>query len=655
MSNIINISLINLNSINIIKLVPVTILVINLSDQSVLFEEKTIINYKLNNFLSKPEYFITTSYVSPNLLSTVNFYIDLDYGLYYYYQGNGMNTLYIYSQYLYIPSTFIGLINSTSDITTTNTVDIKTIQNTSSFSNSISNYFSNNFQNDTIIISGSALQITKYLIKDSSNISKNYVTYNLVLPTAVNSNLKVYIYDGSYCKIQNIKLIENTNPNRIDSINFMIQLLNTQKLPIYNYLVNLNYNKINFNTYDNLVIFFTNFATNIVYDKILLYVFDYDYNLFFKNLSPTDYDKCDFISISDATLYDKIIKNDSNLITPTIPTLSIDDYLVNIDKIKIINTLFFNKNTTLVTTFLKSYNNNIDLLIDFLYNFNIKSYNFFNIKTNYSTNTTILNLNNFLLNGMLMFVDFKFNSLVETDDTYIVDYNLYSKLLNNNNTIDLYHKNYTLTETDKKQLIKDFIIIIMNYFRVDFYFYNDITDLNNTLSIFKNTIGTNPYFKFNRFILNKPDVLLYFDYDEYYSLKLFIEINISYKILVFNNNTITDTILNFQTDQYFFQIFKIPTINGNINNLFNVFYIVFMNIKECNEFFNYITNGKLYADNDNLNSFYAIDSSMFFKKNTDTGYYQITEDTSGIIYFNINDIDLNSSSIFKNNFIKSVV
>ena len=212
-----------------------------------------------------------------------------------------------------------------------------------------------------------------------------------------------------------------------------------------------------------------------------------------------------------------------------------------------------------------------------------------------------------------------------------------------------------MTETDKKQLIKDFIIIIMNYIRVDFYFYNDITDLNKTLSIFKNTMGTNPYFKFNKFILNKPDVALYFDYDEYYSLKLFIEINISYKIIVFNNDTITDTILNFQTDQYFFQIFKIPTINGNINNLFNVFYIVFMNIKECNEFFNYITNGKLYADDDNLNSFYAIDISLFFKKNTDTGYYQITSDTSDIIYFNINNIDLNSSSIFNNNFIKSVV
>lgn len=653
MSNIINISLINLNSINIIKLTTVTILV-SLSDNSVLFEEKTIINYRLNNFLSKPEYFTTTSYVTPDLLSTVNFYIDLDYGLYYYYQGSGINTLYIYSQYLYIPSTFIGLINSSSDITTYNTIDIKTIANTSTFSNSTSNYFSNNFQNGTIIISGLALQITKYLINDSS-ISKNYLTYNLVLPTLVNSNLKIYIYDGNYCKIENIKLIENTNPNKIDSINFMIQLLNTNKLPIYSYLVNLNYNKINFNTYDNLVVFFSNFAKNINYDKIELYVFDYDYNLFFKNLVSTDYDKCNIITIGDAILYDIIIKNDSNLITPTIPTLNIDDYLVNIDKIKIINTLFFNKNTNLVTSFLKSYNNNIDLLIDFLYNFNIKSYNFFNIKTNYSTNTTILNLNNFLLNGMLMFVDFKFKSLIKTDDTYIVDYNLYSKLLNNNNTIDLYHKNYTLTETDKKQLIKDFIIIIMNYIRVDFYFYNDITDLNKTLSIFKNTMGTNPYFKFNKFILNKPDVALYFDYDEYYSLKLFIEINISYKIIVFNNDAITDTILNFQTDQYFFQIFKIPTINGNINNLFNVFYIVFMNIKECNEFFNYITNGKLYADDDNLNSFYAIDISLFFKKNTDTGYYQITSDTSDIIYFNINNIDLNSSSIFNNNFIKSVV
>ena len=150
----------------------------------------------------------------------------------------------------------------------------------------------------------------------------------------------------------------------------------------------------------------------------------------------------------------------------------------------IINNLFLNQNIDVISEFLKSTEVTIDLLADYLSNFNIKPYNFWRFTSNYSKNKN-LDSNNFLLNTILA----NLNIVYLIDNKKLQYYNLYSEFFNNNNRIDLYHKKYNLSSNSKKkELIKNFIIIIINFLKINVYFYNDINDLDNKLGIFKNTL-----------------------------------------------------------------------------------------------------------------------------------------------------------------------
>ena len=189
-------------------------------------------------------------------------------------------------------------------------------------------------------------------------------------------------------------------------------------------------------------------------------------------------------------------------------------------------------------------------------------------------------------------------NIVSNINNNLLYYNLYAELFNNNNKIDLYHKKYNLTSTNKKQLIKDFILIILNYLKINIYFYNNLEDFNK---------------------LNNADI----------------------------NNEFEENILNFKYSNYIFQIFKIPKINGNIDTQNNIYYIVFSNISECNEFMNFITTGVLYVTDNNITSFYNIEESLNFKKNNN--YYEITDDTTNIINFSIINLNLLNDSIYTNN------
>ena len=652
------INIVNITTNKNINLYSVKLFVVEESTRAILYVENMLIQSDYNNFNTQPSYFISTYYRTPDTLTTLNFDINLPSGYYFIYD-NILLTIYIYQQNNYIPITFLGSINTMTNTNALTKITYKLVgSNTISFTDNITNFSGFNYINRTVSMSGQSISIINIISVDpsTSNVYKNYTNLDNV---SVNNLLKIYIYDYSYYKIKNI-IIQNETLNNLlptrktDVINFVIDVLDTNGDSYYKYIVNLNYDLIDNDNNYSLVIFFKNFISNQNYTDIKLYVFEYDYYKFFSNLTKFDYELLPKIILTDAILYDLLIGSNDNLITPTIPTINVDDFNTYLDKIMIINNLFLNQNINVISEFLKSSLITIDLLADYLCNFNIKPDNFWKLTSNYS-NILNLDVNNFLLNSLLMNVNIIYGII--SDDTTIDNfsyYNLYAELFNNNNNIDLYHKKYDISNVNnvnnvnKKSLITNCIIMILNYVRINCYFYNDITDLDNVLGIFKNTIITNPYIKFNNFILPKSNVNLRFDVDQFYNLKFVIDLQLSFKILVFKNNTISDTILKFKTNNYIFEIFNIPEINGNIDNENNIFYIVFNSINETNEFMNFITNGIL-AEPNNISSFFNITNSLYFKKNDLTGYYELSSETTSVINFTILNLDLTVGSIFNNN------
>jgi hypothetical protein len=96
--------------------------------------------------------------------------------------------------------------------------------------------------------------------------------------------------------------------------------------------------------------------------------------------------------------------------------------------------------------------------------------------------------------------------------------------------------------------------------------------------------------------------------------------------------------------------FKIIPPNSNTDLESNVYSLLFQDIKECNNFMNYIQFGNELI-NSTTNSYFNIIKSKNFKQD-DNGYYQITDSIeSGLLYFSIIDLDLTSNTIFLNNLI----
>ena len=652
------INFITTESNKIINLYSINILVVDPNTSNITYQETSIIKYYINNYNTIPQYFFSTYFSDTSLLTTNDFIINLPREYNIYYDSIGGPTLYIYTNTIYIPIVFLGSINSLNNITVY--INANLLNCFSTINSGTPNYYNTcifsgfSFDKKTFGIPGSSTYMQNYIADNTylnsiTNINNYYGNYNNLQGVNIDNLLKIYNYDYSYYKIKNIKIPTSNLNNLLPSINvesiiFMIKIFNSSESIFYNYIVNLNYDLIDYDDSYNIVIFFKNFINNEYSKNIKLYVFEYDYYKYFDNLTPSDYDLISPITIDYATLYDLLIKSNDNLLPPSIPI--INNYNQNFNKIMIINNLFLNQNLDVISEFLKSSSSTIDLLTDYLSNFNIKPYNFWKITTNYSSKID-LDSNNFLLNSMLMNVN-----IIYKTDINLLYYNLYAELFNNNNKIDLYHKNYILTKENKKQLIKNFIIIILNYLKINIYFYNNIEDLNNKLSIFKDTINDNIFIKFNKFILPKSNTNLRFNFDQFYNLNITIDLSISYKIIIFKvdiNNTFNETILNFKYNNYIFQIFNIPKINGNIDIKNKIYYIVFSDIKECNEFINYIKTGILDVSNNNIKSFFNISKSLNFKKNENTGYYEISTDKKNIINFSIINLDLSNSSIFTNN------
>jgi hypothetical protein len=220
-------------------------------------------------------------------------------------------------------------------------------------------------------------------------------------------------------------------------------------------------------------------------------------------------------------------------------------------------------------------------------------------------------------------------------------------LFNNNNTWDIYTKKYLFD--DEKNIflmIKDLMIMSINYLQIVIYIYSDLDDLSNS-KVSKlgdsGIIYINNYWRFNRIILNKTNSKMFFSLDENYYLKMYFKINVDF------TSSPNSNVLNFKTDAFYnFKIFLVNQPNGSTKYEKYVYSILFQNIEECNDFMYFIQYGIAERPEMSTSSYWNITNSKFFQLDS-LGYYILTNSTTNSINFSIRDVDLYSSNVFVNN------
>lgn len=652
----------------------------SLNSTKLLYEETTTVKYDLDDYLLFKKYFFTTNYYIyysfPDILKTENIIIKFNDPNIIYSYDNSSRTLSLYYTNYNLPFEMLGIRNVNISIAVNFIMNAQL--NNGEFINNyikVSNVKNYTLQNQNIInIFGNIILFTSFTIQDTSNPEKLYKLYKLNTNTEIflNKFLKIYFYDLSYSNIQNIPY-SGVREFTTNAIPVLIQL--SYKTTVkYQYIINLNFDVVELRENFYLVLFFKNLV-NINFDNIVLRVFSYDFITYFATTVSTDYTYCEQINFEKSNLYNILIENNTNIPETSILNLDFDNFDINIDLIRIRELILFEvRNIDRVSNFLQSGNIEIKVLISFLYNYRIKDYNFVNVRFNkvlfennqfadvnsfrvqrlYDENY-VINFNNIELNCMLINIELLFYDIKNK----INRYNIYGMLLYNNNTWDIYTKRILLTDENKYNLIKDLSIISNTYFQINIYAYNSIDDLNNNIKISKlaNTTMPNPFYKFNSITLNRSFSSLGFILDENNYLKFSLTLTSDYKVLIFQvPKTITDTILNFKTNNYIFKIFRIngsyddPMLNitSNPNPNTNLYSILFSGISDCNYFMNYIQFG-ISTSPKSINSYFNIPKSKNFIKDS-FGFYTITDTiTSGTIFLSVNNVNLEENTTFINN------
>jgi hypothetical protein len=676
---IINIQILLINNISIFNQRNNKIL-IKVTDPAdttiIIYEEIVLVKYELDEYLLHKNYFFNTNYYDlyPNgILTRDNFIINFVDETIIYNYNNFTRTIYIFYLNYFLPFNMLGIKNTEVSVSVKFTMNVNTTLFSIPDYEKICNVNNYTLQNQNRIdVLGNILSFNSpFIIQNTSNSLKLYNLYRLSTPFQLTKILKIFFYDTDFSNIQNIPYM-GQEEFTTNAITILIQLYYSTEIK-YQYLFNLNFDVINFNQYYYLVLYFKN-KVNINYTNLSLRVFSYDFMTYFIETINTDYSGCEQITIDKSDLYSILIKNNNNIPSFTILNLNYDDYILNIDSIRVKEIIIFEiKNIEIVSNFLQSGNVEIKILIDYLYNFKMKDYNFINlrfsqpilennqfIKVNFYNyqdfykNDYVINFNDQQLNSILINIEISFYNKKKE----LQKYNIYGMLINNNNTWDIYTKQVILNEKNKYNLLKDFMLISANYFQVNIYSYNNIDDLNNNIKnpVLANTNMINPYYKFNLMIFSNKTCKLGFNLDENSFLKFTLTLIINYKILIFKvpKNTL-DPILTFKNPNYYFKIYRINGINGNPYPNNDIYSIMFSSIDDCNYFMNYIEFG-ISVPPQKINSYFNIIPSKYFQKDSN-GFYQIinsiTPDNvtsgSGIIFFNIINCNLEENSTFLNN------
>jgi hypothetical protein len=653
----------------------ITIKVLGPDNRLIVFEENVLLKYELDNFYLYKKYYIETTYYiyyPTGVLASDNFLITFEDTSILYFYSNSNKLLYIYKAEYDIPFTMLGIRNVNSSVGINFIMNVRTINRTIfpyvKISN-VKNYSINEV--NTLQVLGNILTFSSPLWPQNIENSIILPLYKTPLPFNLTTNSRIYFYDSTYNYISNIPY-KNTNLFTEDAVPILIQIFYNTDLR-YQYLANLNFDIVSTTDSKELVLFFKN-STNVNSTQLVLRVFSYDFMSYFVTTVVTDYTGCQQITVDKSNLYDILILNNLNIPPTLILNLDINNYNLNIDIIRFRTMLFFEiKNTDIASKFLKSGVIETNILINYLDNYSIKDYNFVNVsfnpvqtknnqfeKVNFFTNPEIykknyiINFNNELLNNILINIEIFFYD----KENKTQKLNIFGTLINNNNTWDIYTKRIIFTTDTKYKFISDLVIIIQNFYQINIYSYNDINDLNNNIKkpVFTGSTEINPYYKFNMITTSKLNSLLGFILDENYFLKLSLYLTIDFKFFIFNvPKTVTDPILNFKNNNYFFKIFRINGITSNPDPGNNLYSILFSSIYDCNFFMDYIRFGTTTPP-EKVSSYFNIPVSKYFKKDAN-GFYTITTLTTpntGIIYFNINNANLEENCTFITNRIVSV-
>ncbi len=648
------------------------------TSNNISYEEYCKINYQVNEYLKKKEYYIETNYYDiytpPNLLTSnfiIKFNNDQDISYYYNYINQ---IIYFYKNTNTIPFNMLGLKNYNQNLSVLSNFTLINIDNTSDQYLKIISLKNESLKdNNTVELEGSDITISDIILVSSSDITYSYYLYQTTLPLPITQKLKIYFYDPNFIRIINIPYIQ-LNLKTTDSITLLVELLNSTTV-IYSYLININLDFVDTFIKTEYVIFFKNYVSNVTYTSINLRVFDIDYSIYFINLVPGDYILCEQITLPDANLYSILISTNTNIPVSTIPNLDAKDYNKEIDLQYLNNMINFeNTQSDLVVKFLDAEQEQFDILVDYLYKYKIKEYNFYNINFSYYYETKplipynqtqnaikkdIIYPQNVMLNNIIVNIEIFYKDINNVTQSY----NIYGIIINNNNTLDIYTKSYSMDEENKYNLLKDITLISLNYIQMNVYIYNNIDDLNNNIKVpilsSSNSTLTNIYYKYNTFYLNTQNSSVGYFLDSNYYLKFYINIKTQYKMLIFYSpflNSSDYDIINFKLSKEtneICKIFKIKNYSGSVIPGTSAFSMLFQNTKEINEFINYLQTGVYNPFMKDIKSFYNIQRSKNFIKQAD-GYYVPTDLISGVINFSLINLDLNIGNVYTNNFINYI-
>lgn len=652
----------------------IVVIIVKDTDNNIDFKEYLYINSLLDDELHKKEYYIVTNYydIYSNPLTLFNFIFNFDSILklnsnaeIIYKYNYDDQIIYFFNTVINLPITMIGLINYNQTLAVVTISDIEKISGENENYNKLVSLNNNNLNDyNSLELPGDIISINNMVLLDAVNLSFNYYLFETNVPIIISDLTKIYFYDPTFIRIINIPFNDRNNLI-VDALNVLVELVNSSSSVVYSYITNLNFNKVDAIEKSSYILSFKNYIDNIEFSSITLKIFDYDYYIYFSTLVIGDYIKCKPIDLNDINLYDILIGSNSQIPTPTILNLDINNYNTNLNLNQINN--IFNISNDLVENFLYSSKEKFEILLNYLLNYKIKNYNFYNITfvnkqnnslniinyLNKKVNNSSIKSNNLMLNLILSNIQIFFKNKTDVSNSY----NIFGMIFNNNNTWDIYTKKYLLDNPlNKYTIIKDLLIMAINYTQIVIYNYSDLDDLNLIKIPLLNNVDLsyiNPYYKYNKLIVNKDNSKLVFGLDENFYLKLYIEIKVDYVMLIFYSDTqIPSTnlkVLNFKTNGFYnFKIYQISKPNGSVITDKYEYSILFQNIEECNDFIYWINNGSTIKPPNTYSTYFNIEISKSFELNSDNFYVPSTN-ISNVIYFRILNLDLNIGNVFVNN------
>lgn len=446
---------------------------------------------------------------------------------------------------------------------------------------------------------------------------------------------------------------------------------NNQVLNLSGTVYDITGNSITFNQTLNLIFdFYVDQSLSVNQDNELSITFSTEVYQLYNYPIANNYNLYNLIIESDSTLSVPIILYDINIDNNIIKILYETNELeysdgrkekINLD-LQNINKFISESKNDLFSKYIKNQYSEINLITEYLNNYEMKTYNVYKIINN---NKYLININNIITNCIIVKLVFIFY-LNNVRCTYAINGNLFL----DNYSFQFYHKNYEKENNEiknKKDLIKLLFYIILNYVHINIFFYNSESDesINNFLF---NSIVSNQYYKFNNLIIprieNKVKLNMIVEESKY--LKLSLNLNFNYYLLFFTSK-LTVLSLKFYINNNYFNINRIGSDcitnlnniinnpNGNLNisefdniEYTNLYYIAFQNITEINIFLNYIETGIFNLNPKKIKNFYDIDESKKFKKNTNDYYIIDNENQFGSIYFNIDKLKIDNNYLYNN-------